>query len=467
MSDFIWYCFERTNLPEALFAVGDLESLSGGLQNELKPEQELTFGYVNAPSKLDCNSPSLLILSDSKGAEVLAWVSTYSPESFPLSQFSRLVKYSDYKLLSNKKIDARVFWPRKDRWASVVLGEILAQGDSDASISSLPLSRAQAVFTTPIAKSAIFHANDGVVNTCIDRLRLLEKDRDFVERTVSIDELLPVWERVGCFWDEAYPIKKLTDLLPLPKSKDDLFSSGVDLAQYPDLLSDSAEKRVLEFRRFIREIPVVLAADRFNPLVPASLAVAAFFVGRSTSHVFLLKEVSKDFPTVFVWFGLVAALMGPTYWDVNWSRAVKGIEKGFHSKFDWVDSSQADLSWVEYSWLNKVSKSNEPYADIPKLLPKVLSLEIIPGAVCQLRLRGSSLTPPSQETVRSAAQAIKLKDLESALADFISLSDRVKERLVTSFEKPPAYETQGQDIGRVSKVVKKNKRSSSLTKKNI
>lgn len=466
MSDFIWYCFDRTNLPEALFAVGELASLSGGRQDELKSEQELTFGYVSAPSKLDCNSPALLILSDSKGAEVLAWVSTYSPESFPLSQFSRLVKYSDYQLLNNKIVDAKVFWPRKDRWASVVLGEILAQGDSEVSIGSLPLSRAQAVFTTPIAKSAIFHSNDGVVETCIDRLRLLEKDRGFVDRTVTIDELIPIWKRIGVFWDDTYPIKKLIDLLPLPKSKNDLFSSGMDLSQYPDLLSDSAEKRVLEFRRFIREIPANLAVDRFNPLVPASLAIAAFFVGRSTSHVFLLKEISKDFPTVFVWFGLVAALMGPTFWDVNWSRAAKGIEKGFHSKFDWVDSSQADLSWVEYSWLSKVSKSSDPFADIPKLLPKVLSLEVIPGAVCQLRLRGTSLASPSQETVRSIVQEAKLKELESALAEFISLSDRAKERFGVGFEKVPAYEIQDGNVGQVSKVAKKNRRSSTLTKKN-
>ncbi|MCS3416874.1 hypothetical protein M2399_002214 [Pseudomonas sp. BIGb0450] len=465
MSNFIWYCFDRTNLPEALFAVGELTSLFGGRQDELKPEEELTIGYVDAPSKFECNNPALLVISDSKGAEVLAWVSTYSPESFPLSQFSRLVKYSDYQLLKNKNVEAKTFWPRKDRWASVVLGEILAQGDSDISIGGLPLSRAQAVFTTPIAKSAILHGNDDVVELCIDRLRLLEKDRDFVERSVSIDELLPIWKKIGIVWDETYPIKKLMDLLPLPDSKTDLFSSGMDLRQYPDLLSDSAEKRVLAFRKFIREVSADSAVDRFNPLVPASLAISAFFVGRSTSHVFLLKEISKDFPTVFVWFGLVAALMGPTFWDVNWSRAVKGIEKGFHSRFDWVDPSQADLSWVEYSWLNKVSKSSDPFADIPKLLPKVLSLEIIPGAVCQFRLKGSSFTPPSQETVRTSVQAAKLKELESALAEFISLSDRAKERLGVGFEKVPIHEVQGSEVGEAPKVVKKNRRSNSLAKK--
>lgn len=467
MNDFIWYCFDKTNLPEALFAVGELSSLLGGQQDGLKSEQELTFGYIKTPTKLERNGPDLLVVSDSKAAEILAWVSTYSPESFPLSQFSRLVKYSDYQLIKNKTVDSRTFWPRKDRWASVVLGEILAQGDSDTPISNLPLSRAHAVFTTPIAKSAIFHANDGVVDACIERLRLVEKDRDFVERSVSVDELIPIWQKLGTFWDESYPIKKLMDLLPVSNSENDLFSSGLDLIQYPDLLSDSVEKRVLAFRKLIKEIPRALSQDRFNPLLPATLAMAAFFVGRSTSHVFLLKEISKDFPIVFVWFGVLAALMGPTFWDVSWSRAAMGIEKGFHSNFDWIDSSQADLSWVEYSWIRKVSKGNDSFAEIPKLLPKVLSLEIIPGAVCQLRLRGGPSALPSQENARPTAQSAKLKELEIAFAEFINLADRAKERMGLDFEKFAAYEAADREIVLDQKVVKKNRRSTNSAKKNI
>lgn len=71
------------------------------------------------------------------------------------------------------------------------------------------------------------------------------------------------------------------------------------------------------------------------------------------------------------------------------------------------------------------------------------------------RLRGSSLTPPSQETVRSAVQVAELKKLESTLAEFISLSDRVKERLGVGIEKALFYEVQDREVGQASKAVKK------------
>jgi len=63
-------------------------------------------------------------------------------------------------------------------------------------------------------------------------------------------------------------------------------------------------------------------------------------------------------------------------------------------------------------------------------------------------------------------QAAKLKELESALAEFISLSDRAKERFGVGFEKVPVYEIQDGNVGQVSKVAKKNRRSSTLAKKN-
>jgi hypothetical protein len=207
--------------------------------------------------------------------------------------------------------------------------------------------------------------------------------------------------------------------LPLPKLK-----------QYNALQSDSIEDRTIAFKKLAGEIMLNFADQPYSSYSSALLAAAAFLVGRGTTHAFMLRPLAKRLPTVFIWFGLIAALSGPRTWDANWSRATKGIERLLRSKFDWCDPPSTDLCWAEYSWLANAFDGVEVFSELPKMLPRVLSIEVIPGAMCQLRLSSGKENGNSEGDYKKDYEAeLRNEELQSTLSQFVNLALKTREML--------------------------------------
>jgi hypothetical protein len=63
---------------------------------------------------------------------------------------------------------------------------------------------------------------------------------------------------------------------------------------------------------------------------------------------------------------------------------------------------------------------------LPKLLPRVISIEAIPGAACQFRLASGS----SQDSeTRLPSDSVREKDLQAALSQFVLLANRARHLL--------------------------------------
>jgi hypothetical protein len=213
----------------------------------------------------------------------------------------------------------------------------------------------------------------------------------------------------------------------MPDAARSLFAHvPINLREIPELASDSVEERVLAFHRLSALVSPLNARDAKNPFAPVLLAGAALLVGRGTSHEFLLRRVSRQYPSASVWFGLIAAIAGPASWDPNWARAVKGIERQIRTRFDWAEASGFDLGWHEFRWMASVFDSPEIFASLPKLLPRVLSVEVVPGAVCQFRLAGGGAT---EVETKSPVHQPRERELSAALAQFVSLAGRAKQLL--------------------------------------
>jgi hypothetical protein len=283
---------------------------------------------------------------------------------------------------------------------------------------------------------------------------------------LNIKDLKPVWERVSVEWDQQKAITTIVSVFDDSISiSEDLFAQknrSSTLKDFPHLLSDSVEERVLAFRAFITSLPTDSNTKALDSTLPSSIAMAAFLVGRSTSHVFLLKGIGKELPSVYAWFGLIAGIVGPRYWDVEWTRAAKGIEKGLRTRLNWVEPSNADISWSEYDWLTVTYRNDSPFSELPKQLPKVLALEVVPGAICQLRLKQDASVAVDSKT-ETGIYTEEIKALKAVLMDFIGLSEKAKNQIVES------------DVGRstikasmevsLSKVIKRTRRPSGASKK--
>jgi hypothetical protein len=204
----------------------------------------------------------------------------------------------------------------------------------------------------------------------------------------------------------------------------------LSLENFPGLRSASVEERVVTFQRLVADIKTIDTAGEY-PALAAVVAGAVFLVGKGTSHAFLLKRVPAIAPAASAWFGLMAALAGPGVWDGHWHRACRGIEKVIRQHFEWGEPALADLAWAEYDWMATVFDGHKMFEAVSKTVAKVLSIEVMPGAICQLRLAGSSedAGEVQRNYVEPPRSSKKEMELESSLVQFLELAAKIEGRL--------------------------------------
>jgi hypothetical protein len=392
MSKLDWFAVERDALAPVLLGVNQV-----GGRRRADPytvgENEVLLGISTTSPFSDNGVPTILLLRDEHN-DLLSWFATYAEEVFPLSQFVRVGCMQDWAsgLISNA--DQRQIGAIGTVWPSIVLGEMLGQSSLEPDITSIPLSRASACYSFALARTALLYPDDERTrNTCVERLMHAEQQSRFGRRPVTTNVLRRAWMA-------ALAVERV----PLFRGGDDFAAeclqlvSGVSpqaalLIDRRELLSDSAEERVAGFDLAIASLDAVPPADPSGRDTRAvTVAAAALLAGRGTSHLHLLNPSARDTPEAFVWFGLFAGALGPRHWDTAWMQQAKGVERALRQAFRFDDPVQADICWIEYEWLSRTFPSAEVLTGFPRSFPSGLSIEIVPGAVCQFRLgeQGSS-----------------------------------------------------------------------------
>lgn len=432
-NEILWFSVEREHLASALF--GNISSRYDAYAWPRADSHRVALGFSDKAAHERYNPPSLLVVDDDSAPDVLSWLRTFVPETSPLSQFARVMPMSDWERLSRREIGPE--FPRvqrEDRWACVILGEALAQSDGDTNISSIPISIASSCFSTPVARTNLLHGTYEAIFMCVRRLEQLESDRRFQKRTISVADLEPAWDTLNRPISDEFQVIDAA-ILVAEMATQYAYDSNVPayhlatkLADFKGLFSDSIEERVMEFQRLSISLSSSTKSAELNNRASALVAAAAFLVGRGTSHNFLIRRAEKEFSTAFVWYGVIAALVGPSSWDANWSRTVKGIERMLKSRFEWTDVPLSDLSWLEYSWLTNVFDSSV-FNDMPKMLPRGLSIEVMPGAACQLRFNDNRNSSHDFESPRRTESSVREKQLENTLSQFLSLATKARELL--------------------------------------
>ncbi|MDH5180536.1 MAG: hypothetical protein OEZ39_01675 [Gammaproteobacteria bacterium] len=430
--DLRWFTFVNIELPEVLF--GETRFMTRGkaapsFYDLEKGETAVGFNFSNRDAGY--HPPSIIVVDDKHAAETFSWLRTYAVETSPVSQFARVISLTDWENFSSNILNIENYALREDRWSSIIVGEALGQGEINLELQNMPISRAMGCFSTAIARTEIIHNNKSIRQVCIDRLMMLENDRNFVKRTVHVKNLKSIWDILRKDIDDidsAIDAAKFVVQTVINNSSglsNDIESLLIQIEDYTRLTSDSVEERVVEFHKLADRFLQVSSNDALHiDSSSAALAAAAFLVGRSTSHVFLLQKVSRRYPTSYAWFGLIAGLCGPSYWDLNWSRAAKGVERLLRTTFNWNDPPVADLCWLEYSWFSKTFDRNDSLINLPKFLPRVLSIEIMPGASCQLRLVSAENTEKENQLFNHVSE--REKELQIALSHFMDLAEHTK-----------------------------------------
>lgn len=390
-----WFAVGREDLLDVLLG----EESPSGRASSTPPLSELragklALGYLDdhEPETSSRSGPSLVIFEDESATETMSWLRAFADEAFPISQFARVVKLSDWITFSSKRTDSSHggdFY--SERWASVSVGEVLAQAESDVDLRNMPLSRLASSLTLPVGRASHLFGSGDATQQCVDRLQTVSSDSRFARRPITVSQLTPIWALCSAKIEghlEAHESALMVAEAASGFLRDQMdpasVEGGVFLERHTGLRSDSAEERVMAFNEFSDEV-LRLPASRLASLGAPLLAAAAFMVGRSTSHAFLLNRYRRAAPAAFAWFGLIAALTGSRCWDGAWLRAVKGAERLLKPRFEWTDTSSADIGWAEFAWLAGSLDDVDQLIGLPKMLPRTLGVEVVPGVALQVR----------------------------------------------------------------------------------
>jgi lysophospholipase L1-like esterase len=432
MNDVLWVNVERDEIARALF---DDAGSWGDFYRWPQPDaRRFAIGFNQALNS-DKNDPSscIAVINDDTAADILSWIRAFSPQLSPLSQFVRVVPMSDWERLSRREIGPE--FPKNqqpERWASVILGEALAQSESDTNIGALPLSVAGSCFSTTIARTNLLHGTHEAIFMCTNRLEQLEHSRLFQRRPISVAQLMPAWDAMNGALDSEFTAQDAAILVAEIAHQYALESNikpsliSTSLRDFAGLLSDSIEERVVTFQLVVKTLSKITSGKESNCYADAQIAAAAFLVGRGTAHSFLLRRFASEFSAAHIWFGVIAGLAGPSSWDENWFRASKGIERQLKAAFSWKDIPSSDLSWIEYSWMSN-NLDDSAFSSLPRLNQRGLSVEIMPGAQCQLRFNDTRSNDSEYSAIRKAEQKAINKELEITLYGLSEMATRARD----------------------------------------
>lgn len=428
MTELTWYAIDRQAIGDV--AVGDGSALGMGARSPslvMSKDTPIAVGYA-AGQRVGVapQPPAMFVIDDKQAAEVISWLRVYDRPVFPLSQFCRVIAAEDVFLLDGE-MDLGA--SRSDAWACVVLGEVLAQGEyADAKLSTIPLSHAASSFSYVVARAALVHGKDRPVDLCIQRLASLEADSSLGRKPMPTRDLQLIW---GFLQIELGALDSDDELQHFVDETLRALSLGTrGRIAWEDhkkaLVSDSVEARMLAFNGVLNEI-LRRSASRDVSSMEAGLyvAAAAFLAGRGTGHYFLLRRAGPVGAAASVWFGLLAGLRGRHAWDGEWLRAVKGIERQLRQTMNWGDPPTSDLGWLEYSWLSKNVTASAALSGIARQSARALAIEVLPGAVCQMR----TSQPDGKSETQTASSSVAENELRAALEQFLALSERTRKVL--------------------------------------
>jgi hypothetical protein len=432
-----WRIVDKDELPDALF--GECKYLTCSSFPHYKMQQgAIALGYMDAFFDKIYNPPCIIVIEDNACSEIFSWLRVSAFETMPLSQFARVILESDWKRFSPYSL-TNSYNQRSDSWASIVIGEAVSQVDAEIELSSMPLSWSLSCFSTAISRtSIIYNGDENILDACIDRLSFIESDQRISKRTIMIKDIIPIWKLISAHANLFASVTDAADFVVREYSY--LFNNilkaddAVDIHDYRDLLSDSVEKRVSAYYKVVSNLSTSVTMQKHKNLSALILAAAAIYVGRSTSHAFLVRRSIKAWPTALLWFGLIAGLAGPRGWHPDWSRAVKGIERFIRTPLNWTDYVNVDLCWAEYSWLSEVTNKIDIFSTFPKIMSKGILIEIIPGVTCQFKL---SFEDKYEQKFTMSRYSAREQSLNTALSQFVELAMHFKPLLTNNSEQYP------------------------------
>jgi hypothetical protein len=372
----------------------------------------------------------IVVVPDPYINEFFAWLYTYADGAMPLSMHCKVIGSSE--LPGFELIDNRRNRPEFKRWSSIITGEIMFRSGTENVLSDAATSWALLSYSFGAALAYNFYGDAPIsfIDIFIERLKRLQ-----TTESTSRSEFIYALENI---WSVFYRAREFPHLpkeaivysfqlwMELSNECRDVYGSSkilqqmiTELFQGDDFESESLEQRVIAFDKLNSSLSSSEHATSF--LGGFVVAAAAFFVGKGTSHIYLLDGQKNRF--AYLWVSLFAGLSDESHWDTRWISATRKIETlaEFYAAHDPLKAALTDLSWAEYSWILQSKDSANQFNIMPKMKNHFLTIEILPGIPLEVRLsRGEKINQfqplkASPEGDNNLLLASRLEDIARTL----------------------------------------------------
>ena len=420
----MWKVVSKEEFPDLVFyGLHENVPLKGRFNESDLNKGMIAVGY-DTKNKLRKNySPEIIVIDDDRISDFFSWLTIYAAEIFPVSQFARCISLYEWKL-SEAIGPVGVSSLHKYQLACVIAGEMVSQIDGNFNLGDIPLSSAFSTYSLPIAQSISM----GDFQDCKAKLEKISSDRRFGESNFVVPNIFYIWECIYEYLDgSGYAPLDVSIRNFLRKmangsgfSRNELLTDTL----LTELFSDSVEQRVITFYKVVE---ILKSDQRFfvYPLSSLELAAAAFLVGRGTTHMFLLKELSGRFPESFVWFGVIAGLVGLDSWDEVWLRLIKGVEKSLTYDNLYFSAQASDVCWIEYEWIASVAHK-DLLEGVQKITGGVVAIELALGVVYRVNLAGKAFLSKDGSMHQLKDVVKRNEELLKIISDYVRISKRAE-----------------------------------------
>lgn len=388
-----------------------------------------------------------IVVSDAHVSSFYAWVSTYLPGLFPISQLIRVISVSELRATEKRQrpFDGRL----RQAWVGVVLGECMARTKDVRVFAGMSLAAAQSATSLAMAKAHILGASADEVNRLLRRISTLQSKYPASANELTVVSLAPVWRALSTHelaLDGASKGSGRTD---------DLLSSACVDMSLNQRVSDSLlieMARSFEPARDLLRFDLATAEDRiriYDQMVAKlkdyqerhDSGLSAFVIGYAASrvasgglkHVTLLSELGSIRSIATVWFSLCCFMTGRVAMAESMLNLVRLVDRELRYNFELLDVPKTDLGWDELFSLLSVEGDPSIIASLPKASPRSASIELAPGIsiVVAVASRETPAALDSGTTTSHSAQEwtqAQRQTLDNALGELWKLREQLEPR---------------------------------------
>jgi len=97
-------------------------------------------------------------------------------------------------------------------------------------------------------------------------------------------------------------------------------------------------------------------------------------------------------------------------------------------RFSPPNVGESDLSWAEFDWMARVVDRVEPFVALPRVHQLAITIELLPGAPCQVRLAVAENPPQHESRMTSVERNSELRTLIKQLLEIAVKSNDLVEK---------------------------------------